>query len=371
MPTSRPLVDGDQIVAICSPYVVGEAYIRSGSLRSELFVLCSDFDLPLRGATSWWNVVGQRVFGINGCMSANDPRLDRSVQRSTAPCLYVREGDQVAPWSTYRNVLRGRVIAAQRIKHQDFIAHIHRQGGRNIQLRIEDDVVVICCTGNVSESSAPEGVRVEAIPPGANERASDSIFDETVGQAVRDSISRVNREFAQTYQGIPLSPDVVRGFIGSQQRLTPEPEISVPPGRYTVSIDISTPPSPPPPTRFNLLECDLPAVPATTPTQKRFGALAELQASFRAARGAAQPTQKPVLSRFELLECDEPAEPVKSVPVFKLKHTPSPTTAPTAPARRTVEEILDLTTKSPIDALASLQIAQLELVRELWQRETN
>ena len=330
MPTSRPLVEGDQTVAISMPYTVGVSYIcMSGSLRSDLFVLCSDFDLPFRGAPSWRDVVGQRIFGITGCTSANDPRLARSIQRGTAPYLYVREGDQVAPWSTYQNVLRGRTIAAQWIKHQDFIAHIHRQGGRNIQLRIEDDMVVIRCTGNVSESPAPEGVRVEAMP-------------------------------AQRPQA-----RVVRGSIGS--RLTPETD-SISLGRCTVSIDIDPPPTPPPsppPTRFNLLECDLPAVPATAPIQKHFEALAELQASFKAARSAAQLTQKPVLSRFELLECDDPADPVKSVPVFKLKHTP------TTPVRRTVEEILDLTTKSPIDALASLQIAQLELVRELWQRETN
>ena len=100
-------------------------------------------------------------------------------------------------------------------------------------------------------------------------------------------------------------------------------------------IGIAPPPPPPspPPTRFNLLECDLPAVAPPLAKQKHFDALAELQASFRAAKAATKTAVQPVLTRFDLLECDEPAEPVVVKP--KMERSAAPKTATTEPATST------------------------------------
>jgi len=49
----------------------------------------------------------------------------------------------------------------------------------------------------------------------------------------------------------------------------------------------------------------------------------------------------------------------------------SPKQQPQSQQRRTVEDILDLTTSGPLEALAALRIAKAEILRELRQRETN
>ena len=106
-----------------------------------------------------------------------------------------------------------------------------------------------------------------------------------------------------------------------------------------------------------------------TNKQKNFDALAELQASFRAAKAAAKTTVQPVLTRFDLLECDEPAEPAVVKPKWSALQRPKQ--QPQSQQRRTVEDILDLTTSGPLEALAALRIAKAEILRELRQRETN
>lgn len=145
-------------------------------------------------------------------------------------------------------------------------------------------------------------------------------------------------------------------------------------GGTSVAPAQSTEQSPPPPTRFNLLECDLPAVPPTRADHRLSDELAELQASFRAARAARIAQPQPVLTRFDLLECDEPAVPVTVKPQPSAPPQRAQPSAPTQqlqPQRRTVEDILDLTTSGPLEALAALQIVKAEIVRDLWKRETN
>ena len=88
----------------------------------------------------------------------------------------------------------------------------------------------------------------------------------------------------------------------------------------------------------------------------------------------AKTTVQPALTRFDLLECDEPAEPVVVKPKWSAPQRPKQQPQHPQPAprqRRTVEDILDLTTSGPLEALAALQIVKAEIVRDLWQKETN
>ena len=284
MPTSRPLVEGDRVVAISRLYTVGATYLfNPRRMDSKHFVLCSDFDLPNHQTNNWWEVVGTKVFGIANS-APNDVRLQTPITNRTAPGLYVREGDDTSNWEEYRQVLARRVAEA---------------------------------TGVVAISRLY-----------------------TLGELV------------QRHGHIPLSISAAElAEIG----ITPPPP---PP-----------PPPPPSPTRFNLLECDLPAVAPPPAKQKNFDALAELQAEFRAAKVTAKTTVQPALTRFDLLECDEPVEPVVVKPKWSAPQRPKQ--QPQSQQRRTVEDILDLTTSGPLEALAALQIAKAEILRELRQKETN
>ena len=86
---------------------------------------------------------------------------------------------------------------------------------------------------------------------------------------------------------------------------------------------------------------------------------------------AAKTTVQPVLTRFNLLECDEPAEPVTVKPKWSAQPIAPSQPQPQQLERRTVEDILDLTTSGPLEALAALQIVKAEIVRDLWKKETN
>ena len=151
MPTSRPLVEGDRVVAITDVepnsrlYTVGDTYLFNPSrMDSKHFVLCSDFDLPNHQTNNWREVVGTKVFGIANCSAtSSDPRLLSAIRRGTAPALYVREGDTVEPWSSYQAVLLERRMRALTERHRGLIAQLRLHGAGNIQLRVEDDVVVI------------------------------------------------------------------------------------------------------------------------------------------------------------------------------------------------------------------------------------
>ena len=170
MPTSRPLVGGDRFIALCSPLTIGDSYIfesrsyQQAAINAAHVVLCSDFALPSRAVNDWWIVVGARVFGITNCFISNDPRLLSAIRSGTAPALYVREGDTVEPWSSYQAVLLERRMRALTERHQGLIAQLRLHGAGNIQLRIEDDVVVIRCSSSsrgALEGFAAEGVRIE------------------------------------------------------------------------------------------------------------------------------------------------------------------------------------------------------------------
>ena len=297
MPTSRPLVEGDVVVGIAdSPIpIIGDAYYWQRSFDPNHYVLSSDFSLPCRYKNpDWAEIQGQRVFGISRCRTSNDPRLLSAIRRGTAPALYVREGDTVEPWSSYQAVLLERRMRALTERHRGLIAQLRLHGAGNIQLRVEDDVVVIRCSGwpSVLEGFAAEGVRME-ITDAARSPVTIADLDQQRQMAER-LVATMN---------IPLS---ISSAELAEIGITPPPAPPAPP------------PPPPPPTRFNLLECDLPAVAPPPAKQKNFDALAELQAEFRAAKVTAKTTVQPVLTRFDLLECDEPVEPVVVKPLQAL-----------------------------------------------------
>ena len=302
MPTSRPLVDGDRVVAIYPMFTLGDTYLyhrrRFVALRPEYVVLCRDFDLPERGINDWWGVVGVKVFGISDCTSSNDVRLHNAISRGTAPALYVREGDVVEPWASYyQPILARRVLVAQETKHQGLIAQLQLHGAVNIQLRVEDDVVVIRCSGRASvlEGFVAEGVRIEASPAQPTERRSTNDGDELPTYAeLEQAVARLAQQRLTLAQarGLHFSQSATMNIPITISEWLPDP-VEVPP---------PPPPPPPPPTRFNLLECDLPAADPTPAKQKHFDALAELQASFKAAKVATKTAVQPVLTRFDLLE---------------------------------------------------------------------
>lgn len=135
---------------------------------------------------------------------------------------------------------------------------------------------------------------------------------------------------------------------------------------------------PPPPSRFSLLEVDANVkgttqAPASQAPKASTG-LAALQQELRAereARRALAAAQTP-LGRFDLLECDLPAVPV--APVVAIK-SPQPSSRPTAsspPPRRPVETITDLTAaRSPLELARMLEGLNDELSTLMRQREAN
>ena len=110
---------------------------------------------------------------------------------------------------------------------------------------------------------------------------------------------------------------------------------------------------------------------AATAVYAAASADAAAAAAAAAAKAAAETAVQPVLTRCDLLECDEPAEPVVVKPKWAPPQRPQSQPQPPQPERRTVEDILDLTTSGPLEALAALQVAKAEILRELRQRETN
>ena len=378
MPTSRPLVVGDRFIALCSPLTIGESYVfelrsyQQAAINAAYVVLCSDFTLPSRGVNDWWTVVGARVFGIANCAS-KDPRLISAIRRGTAPALYVREGDTVEPWSSYQAVLLERRMRALTERHADFMNRLRHHGAGHIQLRVEDDVVIIQCSGTLPDPAilgpnTPEGVRVEtSLSVDYLELETAVIADILQHNRPLHGLNFPSNHYHTTDQQRQMAERLaaamnislsIRTAELAEIGITPPPAPPAPP-----------PPPPPPPTRFNLLECDLPAVAPPPAKQKNFDALAELQAEFRAAKVTAKTTVQPALTRFDLLECDEPVEPVVVKPKWSAPQSPKQQPAPQQ--RRTVEDILDLTTSGPLEAFIALQIVKAEIKRDLWQKETN
>jgi hypothetical protein len=112
--------------------------------------------------------------------------------------------------------------------------------------------------------------------------------------------------------------------------------------------------SPPPtPSRFSLLEVDLPPEPTSSNSGSLDADLAALQEELRVEReiNRAQAAAQMQKSRFDLLECDLPAVPVTAAPVaaVAVKASPRPVVSSPPKSRNPVETITDLTTaRSPL-----------------------
>ena len=130
------------------------------------------------------------------------------------------------------------------------------------------------------------------------------------------------------------------------------------------------PSPPPPPSRFQLLEVDIDASPSPQQAPKAYVGLAALQAELRAEREAkrALAASQTPLGRFDLLECDLPAVPV----VVKQAKVASSTPQSRPVASRPVETITDLTAaRSPRELMRMLEGLNDELTTMMRQREAN
>lgn len=146
-------------------------------------------------------------------------------------------------------------------------------------------------------------------------------------------------------------------------------------GRIDAPSSSPPPPTipPPSPSRFSLLEVDLPPEPTSSTRRSLDADLAALQDELRAERErnrapAAAQAQK---SRFELLECDLPAPARGPTP----RHDTASKTRPvvsSSPPRRPVETITDLTAaRSPLELTRMLEGLNDELSTMMRQREAN
>lgn len=204
--------------------------------------------------------------------------------------------------------------------------------------------------------------------------AENEVIQRLVEQAGREAIQqsmgtggvvRSQREVIPTPPA-PVRDVVIRGFPSSFLAQT------------SSSLQASTPvpqpqPAPQQPTRFNLLEVDLPAQPSKIASKPDID-LAELQASFRLEREQkrAQAAAQAQMGRFDLIECDLPAEPVKAASTIKIVEAPIESKAKPVPKPEPVTQIADLTKARDVVELASM-VARIEaeVAAELWRRETN
>jgi len=146
-------------------------------------------------------------------------------------------------------------------------------------------------------------------------------------------------------------------------------------GRIDASSSPPTTPTPlSPPSRFSLLEIDTDTdakdaspSPSNAPVD-----LAALQQELRAEREAkrVQAAAQTPPGRFDLLECDLPAVPATAV--MPTKAQPQRPAASSSPPRRPVETITDLTTaRSPLELARMLEGLNDELSTMMRQREAN
>ena len=142
-------------------------------------------------------------------------------------------------------------------------------------------------------------------------------------------------------------------------------------------VALSPPPPtipPPPPSRFSLLEVDLPPEPTSSTRRSLDADLAALQDELRAERErnralAAAQEQK---SRFDLLECDLPAPARGPTPCRDTAPQTRPVVSPPPKPRNPVETITDLTTaRSPLELARMLESLNDELSSMMRQREVN
>lgn len=152
MATSRPIRVGEWLTHLSGPHIGGN-YTAKGDEHTPNFVLQADFGLDMLGGDEYRSRVCTRVFGLHP--SATDfASLTATITNSTAPGLYVREGDDTSNWEVYREVLarrveeamaarRGEVVEAAEVSVATTVEMVTRQDD---EIREGDVVEVVSCS---------------------------------------------------------------------------------------------------------------------------------------------------------------------------------------------------------------------------------
>lgn len=166
--------------------------------------------------------------------------------------------------------------------------------------------------------------------------------------------------------------EAYRRLATDDRHLSNVPQPSSRPTPQPSSPQPSTPPS-----RFSLLEVDLPPEPTSQISRSLDTDPAALQEELRVERerNRAQAAAQMQKSRFDLLECDLPAVPVAAVPAVAVRaSSPRPVVSSSPPPRprNPVETITDLTAaRSPLELARMLEGLNDELSTMMRQREAN
>jgi hypothetical protein len=292
--------------------------------------------------------------------------METALTNGTAPGLYVREGDDTSDWETYRQVLARRVEEAVATRRrggagggETATAERAAPSRQDDEIRVGDVVEVVSWTGanTVSYDVGKGGrvTRIEHLPLDTRVHLEsvtgrDLPIDNIASLAdVRKVSPPSPQAFDTARQNLPVGIQLraAGGVVGRRDS-----------GGTTAArgVQSETPAaaSPPPtPSRFSLLEVDLPPEPTSSNSGSLDADLAALQEELRVEReiNRAQAAAQMQKSRFDLLECDLPAVPVTAAPVaaVAVKASPRPVVSSPPKSRNPVETITDLTTaRSPL-----------------------
>lgn len=412
MATSRPLRDGDLIVCCAPTQSCGTWAHFVHYLRGEPWFLASDFGISNGGDLL---KISERMFGVPEGFGQARVGMIAAITNGTAPGLYVREGDDTSDWETYRRVLARRVeeaMATRRggVGERATVAETATTR-QDDEIRVGDVVEVVSCRstdwttvtdvgtrGRVTEIDESvgtvhlesyrgqrlpqEGIAgladVRKVTPPSPQTVASPMPDGEVARieaAVTDGVRR--RSVVDDMRRASLDETIQpagRRDVGSSIGQVVQREIDRLYGRAVASplTTAASPPAPPSPSRFSLLEVDTDAAPAPAPqAPKPSTGLAALQQELRAEREAKRAlaaAQTPP-GRFDLLECDLPAVP--TVAVKAPPKRPVVSSSP-SPPQRPVETITDLTTaRSPLELARMLEGLNDELSTMMRQREAN
>jgi hypothetical protein len=288
-----------------------------------------------------------------------------AITNGTAPGLYVREGDDTSDWETYRQVLARRVEEATAARRGDEVGLSEVTATRAMPMattRQDDEmrppsggIAAIADVRKVSSPSAPAPSPPSRLclpmPDGVAEGIEAALSDEVRRRSVVDDMRRaIRREIDRLYGSAVTSPP-------------------------TTAASLQPPPSPP--SRFSLLEVDVDTDVSPAPAPQALKApvdLAALQQELRAEREAKRAlaaAQTPP-GRFDLLECDLPAIPATAAVTPTKASRPQRPAASSPPPRRPVETITDLTVaRSPLELARMLEGLNDELSTMMRRREAN
>lgn len=320
-------------------------------------------------------VATRRRGGAGGGKTATAERAAPSRQDDE-----IRVGDvvEVVSWTGANTVSYdvGKGGRVTRIEHLPLDTRVHLESvtGRDLPI---DNIASLADVRKVSPPS-PQTVAVNfsPMPDGEAARIEATVSDE-VRRRISSPLASSSDETTRQRVVNPVPPAVSvslqpRDGVNTYRQLaTDDRRLSNVPSQ-------SSPSPPPPPSRFSLLEVDTdPSTDAPSPSPpqalKAPVDLAALQAELRAEREAKRvlaAAQTPP-GRFDLLECDLPAVPATAVMPTKAQPQRPVVLSPPKP-RRPIETITDLTTaRSPLELARMLEGLNDELSTMMRQREAN